>query len=327
MCTPRNPVAQPARNALAALTILLALGGCASSGQNAGFQAAAEAQREAQAQTEAPASATLDTQATYLRLVEQMQQGELWFASLAHIDALETRWGVTPESNRLRADALRHTGQFADSERLYQRLAGTPLAAAGYHGLGLLAGGRGDFNAAIGLFEQARRLQPANDVLLGDLGYALLRAGDLVQARIRLSQALQLKPDNLQAQLNMALYFEANGEPLRANALMAEQKLPAAMQASVRQAALQIRGDTVPHGPIASQPDAAQAGKAALPAAALPIILLLDSGTRPLALKPSGWSGLPPSLAGGLSAQELKSTTAAAAAAASAPDKPTGAMP
>lgn len=51
-----------------------------------------------------------------------MQQEGLWYASLAHIDALENQWTVSEQSTLLRADALRQTGNRARSATLYQQL-------------------------------------------------------------------------------------------------------------------------------------------------------------------------------------------------------------
>ncbi len=178
------------------LSALLTLAGCA--GPKGQYLAAADAQQRMAAETTATqkSAASIDTQSTYLKLVEQMQTDGLWFASLAHIDALEQRWGVSPESSRMRADALRQTGESSRSEDTYKRLIGTPLEAAGYHGLGLLAGARGDYAEAVRLLKEAQRRNPTDAVLLSDLGYASLRAGLVAEARLPLMQALQLRSES-----------------------------------------------------------------------------------------------------------------------------------
>jgi hypothetical protein len=114
--------------------------GCA--GVKDQYAASADAQQRmaADAAADTKAGAAVDTQATYLRLVEQMQKEDLWFASLAHIDALEQRWGVSPDSTRVRAEALRQTGQAVPAEAAYRRLMDTPMESAGYRGTGPAGG-------------------------------------------------------------------------------------------------------------------------------------------------------------------------------------------
>ncbi|MCR8957095.1 hypothetical protein M0765_004880 [Variovorax sp. S2] len=253
-----------------------ALTGCA--GPKDQYAASADAQQRmaAEAAADTKAGAAVDTQPTYLKLVEQMQKEDLWFASLAHIDALEQRWGVSPESTRTRAEALRHTGQAAAAEAAYKRLLATPLASAGYRGLGLLAGMRGNYAEAVQLLAQAQRRTPTDALLLSDLGYAHLGAGQIEEARLPLMQALQLRPDSTQAQANLALYLEVTNQPDRAAALMDAHRMPQPTRAAVREAALQMRASGRLPAPVAA---AAAASTRVEPVVA------------PLALKPSRWTG------------------------------------
>ncbi|MET3497304.1 tetratricopeptide repeat protein [Variovorax boronicumulans] len=300
--------------ALATLAVLvvLSLSGCGTVKDQYAASADAQQRATAEASADTRAGAAIDTKATYLRLVEQMQTEGLWFASLAHIDALEQRWGVSPESTRARADALRQTGQAALSEAAYKRLMGTPLESAGYRGLGLVAGARGNYPEAVQLLKQAQRQTPTDALLLSDLGYASLRAGQIAEARLPLMQALQLRPDNTQAQANLALYFEATGQSEQANKLMDANRMPAATRAAVRDAAQQLRTGGAP----LAATDAAPLGAAGVaPLAVRP----LSSGTTlarddniappPLALKASRWAGM-----GGVrTASQLNPSTADAA--------------
>lgn len=226
------------------LVASLAATGCG--GMKDAYPAAAEAQQRQAAEENANtrAGANIDTQATYLKLVDQMQQEGLWFASLAHIDALEQRWGVSPDSTRARAEALRHAGQPLPSEAAYRRLLATPLEAAGYRGLGLLAGARGDYPEAVRMLKQAQVRNPTDALLLNDLGYASLRAGLIDEARLPLMQALQLKPDNPQAQANLAMYLEVTQQREQATALMDANKIPATTRAAIQDAARQLVAST-----------------------------------------------------------------------------------
>ena len=224
-----------------AIAALLALGACRATKPKPFYQAAEDQQQRAAAEAAASSAtsstATANTASTYIRLVDQMQRDGLWFASLAHIDALEQRWGVSPDSNRLRADALRQTDQPEASRKMYGTLMGTPLEGAAYHGLGLLAGSQSDFPLAVRMLEQAQRRNPIDALLLSDMGYAQMRAGQLPAARIPLMQALQLQPDNQRIQVNVALYLQASGQTEQALALMDASNMPAATRTVITDAA------------------------------------------------------------------------------------------
>lgn len=273
-----NASTSPTRGRLFGCLVLvasLAVTGCA--GMKDAYPAAAEAQQRQAAEENANtrAGANIDTQATYLKLVDQMQQEGLWFASLAHIDALEQRWGVSPDSTRARAEALRHAGQPLPSEAAYRRLLATPLEAAGYRGLGLLAGARGDYPEAVRMLKQAQVRNPTDALLLNDLGYASLRAGLIDEARLPLMQALQLKPDNPQAQANLAMYLEVTQQREQATALMDANKIPATTRAAIQDAARQLVASTRVSAAVPV------ANNAALNDNAVPLTLKASRSTTP----------------------------------------------
>lgn len=211
-------------------TSVLSLGGCASLPDAAQAEAAQTAAREP----------SLDNQPTYLALVRQMQGSGMWFASLAHIDALEQRWGVTTETRLLRADALRQTGQQAPSTALYEKLLDTPERAAAYRGLGLLAGASNDYVRAAEMLEKARQVLPADGLLLSDLGYALLRAHRLDAARLPVLQAAQLQPRNPRVQSNLALYLLTQGEADQARQVMNEARFSQATRQAIEHLAQEL---------------------------------------------------------------------------------------
>lgn len=267
---------------LSAVVLMAALQACGSSPKGQYIASATQPRvvpEEAAAQAAAgdPQAPSINTPDTYYRLIDRMQQEGLWFASLAHIDALEQQWGRTPQSTRLRADAMRNTDQASESGALYSQLVGTPLEGAGYHGMGLLAGSQGEYAEAIRMLEQAQRKNPTDALLLSDIGYAKLRAGRIPEARIPLMQALQLRPDSRQVQVNLALYFQASGQPEQANALMEAHGMSDATRAAIRDSAKRL--SSVPPKP--AQP--------ALPAAAARVPT--DDLQTPLTLRASGWSG------------------------------------
>ena len=252
------------------------LAGCASQPESSAYVAASDARQRQAAENTQAGHAGVDNQATYLKLVEEMQKSDLWFASLAHIDALEQRWGASPASHRLRADALRHAGQGAESEAFYKRLMGTPLEADALRGMGLLAGGRADYAEAARLLELARRLRPADSQLLCDLGYALMRSGRLADAKLPLMKAFQLRPDSPQAQVNLAVYFEASRETAEATALMEGNNMPEATRAAIRRSARQLDASLPPLNTATPHSDTA----------------LMPEAGWPLALKASQWAGM-----------------------------------
>jgi Flp pilus assembly protein TadD len=247
MSTMSHPVSTPGLRssrllAPALICAMLALAGCGTSGKGAYQGASAQAGRNAAEALveEAGAASTLQTQATYVQLVEQIQRDGSWFASLAHLDALERKWGATPLTIRLRADALRQTAQPEESRREYARLLDTPQAAAAYHGLGLLAGANENFVEAIELLTLARQNDPTDALVLSDLGYASLRAGRPAAARVPLMQASQLAPGNPKVQANLALYLLVTKQERQAEALMTSQGLPPDRRRAVRDAARQL---------------------------------------------------------------------------------------
>ncbi|WZB77478.1 hypothetical protein WJ972_14235 [Achromobacter insuavis] len=107
-----------------------------------------------------------------LSMIAESQRQERYFASLAYIEAFQQKFGNDQRVAVLRAEALRQTGQTASSEQAYRALIGTAQAADGWHGLGLIAGSRGQFEQAADDFARAAKLAPMDPRILGDLGYA-----------------------------------------------------------------------------------------------------------------------------------------------------------
>ncbi len=226
---------------LSVLALALACGACAF--KESGYGAGAQAERAA-AQAAAETTPRPDTPGMYLALIDRMQRQGLYYASLAHIDAYEKQYGATPDSTLLRADALRETGQPAASAQAYRALLATPLAAQGYHGLGLLAGAAGEFREASRQLTRAIALAPTDAATLSDLGYALLREGDVADARVPLMQAAELDPHSARIKSNIALLMLAQGRAKEARAWMDEQQFTAAVRSAIRDDAARIASAT-----------------------------------------------------------------------------------
>ncbi|NYH21530.1 tetratricopeptide repeat protein [Paraburkholderia bryophila] len=220
------------------LAVCALLAACASK-DLAGYGVGPQAERAAMAQR-ANQDPKPDTPGVYLGLIDQMQAQGLYFASLAHIDAYEKQYGVSPDTNLLRADALRMTDQPAAAADAYALLLKTPLAARGYRGLGLIAGAAGDFARAAQQLEQAARLEPTDAAILSDLGYARLREGDVNGARVPLMKAGELDQNNPKIVSNVVLYLLANGEQSQALAVMNQQKLTPEVRTAIRSDAAKI---------------------------------------------------------------------------------------
>lgn len=243
----------------AAVLAGLLLTGCASSGLM-GSNSLAEASLE-RAQTQALAAEKaepekappLATRETYLNVVRQMQHKQLWFASLAHLDALEKQWGVNPASTLLRADALRQAQRPQESAALYRQLIGSAQESEAFYGLGLLAADGSDFARSVEWMEKGRRSNPLNTRLLSDLGYAYLRAGQVPAAFMPLMQAAQLDPEYAKAAMNLALYWLLQGDEHQAQQLMEARQLSQAARQAIRdQAQALVQGAAPPVTPVAA---------------------------------------------------------------------------
>jgi Flp pilus assembly protein TadD len=224
--------------ALACMALAM-LSGCASK-MESGYGVGAQAEREAALQQSQQKQDAPDTPGMYLALIDRMQAQGLFYASLAHIDAYEKQYGVTPDTLLLRADALRQTGQAQASADAYSKLLSTPLAARGYRGLGLLAGSAGEFGKASESFDTASRLQPTDALTLSDLGYARMRLGDVAGARVPLMKAVELAQNNMKILSNVALFLLVDGQPAAAQGLIMQQKFPPDVQQAIRTDAQRI---------------------------------------------------------------------------------------
>ncbi len=191
----------------AALCLAGLLGGCGTvrgALPSLGFgNAASRTSEEGQAQT------------LYIDLIKGLQQRRLHRAALAHLDEFERLHGRQPQASLLRAECLAEVGDDAGARTAFQGLLRGPHAAAARHGLGMLAAREENWPRAITEFNAALALEPTSTRTLNNLGYALLRSGDMAGAEFRLRQATELEPGNPGARNNLALLLVAthrNGE-------------------------------------------------------------------------------------------------------------------
>ncbi|WP_293781053.1 tetratricopeptide repeat protein [uncultured Oxalicibacterium sp.] len=196
-----------------------------------------------QAQAEQPA---INNRQVHLDMIRTMQARNMYFASLAHIDAYESAHGSSTEVSLLRADALCMTGQNEPAENAYRKLLTSNEAAAARHGLGLMAAQQGKYSQAIEELRQAVRLAPLNAAALGDLGYALMIANRTDEARVPLIQAMELAPDNRKVISNLSLFLILTGDEKKAIELMEKTHVPFATRKEIMQRALQMQQAATP---------------------------------------------------------------------------------
>ncbi|WP_454691052.1 hypothetical protein [Achromobacter aloeverae] len=223
---------------------LLCLAGCASREPSAldVYREQQEKQAMIQQKQDEIDRANRPTQpALVLSMIRQAQDQGRWFASLAYIEAYRQQFGETPELARLRADALRLTGQPQAAEAAYRGLLGGAQAGSGWRGLGLLAGARGDYAQAADDLAKAAAAYPTDALVLSDLGYARLRAGDTAGARVPLGQAAELDPANAKVIGNLALLLLCEGDAAGAERAMTQAALSPEARAGVLRLADEMR--------------------------------------------------------------------------------------
>jgi Flp pilus assembly protein TadD len=202
------------------------LGGCAGTPNSAEAMARqADAQIELAKLQDKEARAEYNDQNVYLGLIGKMQQEGMYYASLAHIDAFQQKYGTSTALQILRADALRETGQDDAALQAYRDLLNTDRAARARHGIGLVLGRQGDFMRAAGAAPGGRA--GAGQRAGGQRpGYALMRGGALQDARVPVMQALELDANNPRVISNAVVWMLASGKRADATAMMQRAAMP-----------------------------------------------------------------------------------------------------
>ncbi len=155
----------------------------------------------------------------HAELVRGMLAQGKYHAALAHIEELERAGEANPRELRwLRALSLYKLGQLDEARQAYQGLLKTDYAGQAHHGLGLIAA-RSNLRQAVRYFNQAVKLRPTDAEIRNDLGYTLLLAGRLTEARHHLATATELAPGEARAQSNLVLSFLLEGREAEAQSL------------------------------------------------------------------------------------------------------------
>jgi Flp pilus assembly protein TadD len=239
-----------ARASLAVLSILLAgCGSMATSDMSLRTDADIEMARQRQSQEKAE----ITSPATYLSLIRRMQEQGLYYASLAHIDAYQQRYGRAPEMMLLRADALRETDQLAAADAEYRAVVGATSAmgagtqgglvnAAAWRGLGIVAGRQGNFAEAARRLQVAAQANPTDASTASDFGYALMRSGEVEQARVPLMQAQQMAAASPKIAGNLVIWLTVNDRKDDAASLASHAQLTASARKAIDEDVARVRG-------------------------------------------------------------------------------------
>lgn len=177
----------------------------------------------------------------YLNLVQSMVDRNLFYAAIAHLDAMSEQDKKMPEAQLLRAEALRLTKQREAARGIYNALLSTALAGQAHRGLGLLAAEENKLDDAVTQLWQARWLRPTDPKVRNDLGYVLLLRGQTTQAREHLATALELSRGESLSAMNMVLLLFVEGQEEGAIRFGKSAQLDDASLASLRQRAVEVR--------------------------------------------------------------------------------------
>jgi len=180
-----------------------------------------------------------------LNLAREMLDNGRAHAALANLETLPPNSLEVRESKAL---ALRRIGD-PKARMVYEGLLGTCKSAEAHHGLGQIAMRAGNTVEAERELREAARLQPTDSALRNDLGYVLLRRGELEKARFEFITAMELNEHDKLPATNLLSVMFIEGENSEAGRLIQSVGLSADQ---VRAAQDQAR-DLRPAGP-ASQP-------------------------------------------------------------------------
>lgn len=171
---------------------------------------------------------------TRLTAIEQLLDDDKPYAALAQLDG-----NAAPglRARYLRAESLRRVGQFDAAQMAYQSLLGTCLKGQAHHGWGLMAARQGQLQTALTHLRQARTALPTDARVRNDLGYALLLANELPDARTEFLTALDLQPGDARAARNLVVLAFRQGQDAQAEKLARRFGLDAGLIAALRQQA------------------------------------------------------------------------------------------
>jgi len=225
------------RNAWVIGLLGLALGGCANFDTLGGASVAQNCDEKL--------GQTVELQ---LNLAREMLDNGRAHAALANLETLPPNSLEVRESKAL---ALRRIGD-PKARIVYEGLLGTCKSAEAHHGLGQIAMRGGNTVEAERELREAARLQPTDSALRNDLGYVLLRRGELEKARFEFITAMELNEHDKLPATNLLSVMFLQGENSEASRLIQSVGLSADQVRAAQDQAKDLR----PVSPVspASQP-------------------------------------------------------------------------
>ncbi|MBB4868212.1 Flp pilus assembly protein TadD [Pseudomonas nitritireducens] len=151
-----------------------------------------------------------------LNLAREMLDNGRAHAALANLETLPPNSLEVRESKAL---ALRRIGD-PKAQVIYQSLLNTCKAAEAHHGLGQIAMRGGNTVVAERELREAARLQPTDSALRNDLGYVLMRRGELEKARFEFITAMELDEHDKLPATNLLSVMFIQGENSEASRLI-----------------------------------------------------------------------------------------------------------
>lgn len=201
-----------------------------------------------------------ENQRLYTDLVRKMIDNDRLYAALAHLDARKKKYGSEPASRLLRAEVLRKLGRTSESQGLYNGLRDAgEFRGRAQHGLGLIDAKR-DLAAGLEHLQKAAELRPTDARIRNDLGYALMKAGRVEDARLHLATAYQLDDSGSLARNNYIVALLVEGRKREASRIAAEAQLEKKTVKRLRERAAKVGNRAGRVSDTASVPDAPQIG-------------------------------------------------------------------
>jgi Flp pilus assembly protein TadD len=173
-----------------------------------------------------------------LQIIHQLMDSGKLHAALAHLDATGIQ---SPAESYLRAEILRRTGRSDLAVPLYNRLTNGCVAGNAYHGLGLIAGRKGQIVEALAYLEKARTELPTDVRVRNDLGYALFLDQRYDSARHEFLTALELDENNEFSVSNLVLLLLVTGEVEKAKAMAVRMNLSGGSFTQLQEEARKIK--------------------------------------------------------------------------------------
>jgi len=175
----------------------------------------------------------------YTDLIRKLINEDRLYAALAHLQEREQQFGRTNQLRLLRADILRKMGNGTEAAAIYKPLLDSRFAGQANHGLGLVYAAN-DLARGVTYLQRAVDQVPTDARMRNDLGYARLRQGRVVDARVQLATAYQLDEKNQLNRNNYILLLLVQGDQRRAKRIARRSEVTAQTMQDLRDEAQRL---------------------------------------------------------------------------------------